>query len=514
MKLLKSYTVKKNSTNRIMTRSNKLLITLLGVCWFGLLHAQNAFTLKEAQDFAVKNQVNTLNAQVDYDYAVAQKNQIRGIGLPQVSASIDYRINQRTVFNSLIKKQLDDAYDVFNSQVPNSGITRERFETLSSTASNYYINNDTILNTKLTQGLSNYEVGLIKQAASAGGGFTQIFTTAFNAKSQTTLNFSLSQIIFSSDYLVALQTSQVYLGLAKQNVTMAEIQVKIAVAKAYYNVLVGRERTKLLQANIEKLKKLLEDTREYQKQGFVENIDVMRIEVNYNNLVTENKKVQNLLTLGEAALKFSMGFDILQPINLKDSIQNIDSPELAQPGKSNFKNRIEYNLLESQLRMNELNLKRYKYSPMPTLAAYAQNGWNQYGSDKYFYRQTVFGLNMNIPIFSGGQKKYYTQMAKLSMQKTKNNIKNAENGFDLEYNAAVVSYNNSIESLQSQKKNMLLADEVFKISQIKFENGVGSNLELVNAQQSAREAQANYIEALYNFYSSKLDLDKAQGNIK
>jgi outer membrane protein TolC len=209
-----------------------------------------------------------------------------------------------------------------------------------------------------------------------------------------------------------------------------------------------------------------------------------------------------------------MGYDILQPISLKDSIQNIDSPELAQPGKSNFKNRIEYNLLESQLKMNELNLKRYQYSPMPTLAAYAQNGWNQYGSDKYFYRQTVFGLNMNIPIYSGGQKKYYTQMAKLSMQKTKNNIKNAESGFDLEYNAAVVSYNNSIESLQSQKKNMLLADEVFKISQIKFENGVGSNLELVNAQQSAREAQANYIEALYNFYSSKLDLDKAQGNIK
>jgi hypothetical protein len=478
------------------------------------LTRSKCITLKEAQDFAVKNQVNTLNAQVDYDYAVAQKNQIRGIGLPQVSASIDYRINQRTVFNSLIKKQLDDAYDVFNSQVPNSGISRERFGTLSATASNFYINNDTVLNAKLTQGLSNYEVGLIKQAASAGGGFTQIFTTAFNAKSQTTLNLSLSQILFSSDYLVALQTSQVYLGLAKQNVTMAEIQVKIAVAKAYYNVLVGRERTKLLQANIEKLKKLLEDTREYQKQGFVENIDVMRIEVNYNNLVTENKKVQNLLTLGEAALKFSMGYDILQPISLKDSIQNIDSPELAQPGKSNFKNRIEYNLLESQLKMNELNLKRYKYSPMPTLAAYAQNGWNQYGSDKYFYRQTVFGLNMNIPLYSGGQKKYYTQMAKLNMQKTKNNIKNAESGFDLEYNAAVVSYNNSIESLQSQKKNMLLADEVFKISQIKFENGVGSNLELVNAQQSAREAQANYIEALYNFYSSKLDLDKAQGNIK
>jgi outer membrane protein TolC len=497
-----------------MSRSNKLLITLLGVCWFGLLHAQNAFTLKEAQDFAVKNHVNTLNAQVDYDNAVAQKNQIRGIGLPQITASVDYRFNQRTVFNSLIKKQLDDAYEEFTAGFPNSGISRERFETLSSTASNYYINNDTILNSKLTQDLNPIEIGLIKEAASGGGGFTQIFTTAFNAKSQTTLNISASQILFSSDYLVALQTSQVFLGLAKMNITMAEIQVKIAVAKSYYNVLVSRERAKLLQINIEKLKKLLEDSRAYQKEGFVENIDVMRLEVNYNNLVTENKKVQNLLTLGEAALKFSMGYDITTPITLKDSIQNIESPELAQPGKANYKNRIEYSLLESQLKMNELNLKRYQYSPLPTVAAYAQNGWNQYGSDAFFYRQTVFGVNMNIPIFSGGQKKYYTQMAKLSIQKTKNNIKNAESGFDMEFNAAVVAYNNSIESLQSQKKNMELADEVFKVTQVKYQNGVGSNLELVNAQQSLRESQANYIEALYNFYSAKLDLDKAQGNIK
>lgn len=491
-----------------MLQSNKLLIALLGVCWFGLLHAQNAFTLKEAQDFAVKNQMNTLNAQVDYDYAVAQKNQVRGIGLPQITASVDYRINQRTVFQSLINKQLDDAFEKFQNENPGFPIRRTFFDSLSMGASTFFQTENNMYN-----GLPDPLKNLVKSQNSSGG-FSSLIGTTFNAKSQTTLNLSVSQILFSSDYLVALQTSQVFLGLAKQNITMAEIQVKLAVAKAYYNVLVSRERAKLLQINIEKLKKLLDDSRAYQQEGFVENIDVMRLEVNYNNLVTENKKVQNLLTLGEAALKFSMGYDILSPISLKDSIQNIESPELAQPGKSNFKNRIEYNLLESQLKMNELNLKRYQYSPLPTVAAYGQNGWNQYGSDKYFYRQTVFGVNMNIPIFSGGQKKYYTQMAKLSIQKTKNNLKNAESGFDMEFNAAVVAYNNAIETLLSQKKNMMLADEVFKVSQVKYQNGVGSNLELVNAQQSLRESQANYIEALYNFYTAKIDLDKAQGNIK
>jgi outer membrane protein TolC len=160
-------------------------------------------------------------------------------------------------------------------------------------------------------------------------------------------------------------------------------------------------------------------------------------------------------------------------------------------------------------------LKRYKYSVLPTLAVYGQNGYNQYGTtDKYFYRQTVFGLSLNVPIFSGGSRYYNTQMAKLNVDKSKNNIKNFESAIDLETNAAVVNYNNAIESIGTQKKNMLLADEVFKVTTLKYENGVGSNLELVNATQSIRESQANYIEALYNFYNAKIDLDKALGNIK
>jgi len=474
-------------------------------------NAQSAFTLKEAQDYAVKNNPNVVNSQIDYELAVAQKNQVRAIGLPQINATADARWNQRTVFQSLINKQLDDAFATFKEQNPTSNIQQDEFNKLFNTSSSYFSSPNAAF---IALGNDKERQGIISNAVQSGG-FSGLIGTTFNAKNQNTLTLSVSQILFSSDYIVALQTSSVYLGLAKMGTKLAETQIKTSVAKAYYIVLVGRERIKLLDINIEKLKQLLDDSKAYLKEGFIENIDVSRLEVNYNNLVTESKKVRNLLSLGEASLKFAMSYDIMQPISLSDSIQNVESPEMAQFSKSNYKNRIEYNLLETQLKMNELNLKRYKYSVLPTLAAYGQNAYNQYGTtDKYFYRQTVFGLSLNVPIFSGGSRYYNTQIAKLNVDKTKNNIKNFESAIDLETNAAVVNYNNAIESIGTQKKNMLLADEVFKVTTLKYENGVGSNLELVNATQSVRESQANYIEALYNFYNAKIDLDKALGNIK
>jgi len=484
-------------------------------------NAQSAFTLKEAQDYAVKNNPNVVNAQIDYELAVAQKNQVRAIGLPQISASADARWNQRTVFQSLINKQLDDAYAAFKEKNPTSNIQQDEFNILFNTSSSYFSSPNAAF---IALNNDKERQGIISNAVQSGG-FSGLIGTTFNAQNQNTITLSVSQIIFSSDYIVALQTSSVYLGLAKMSTKLAETQIRISVAKAYYNVLVGRERIKLLDANIEKLRQLLDDSKAYLKEGFIENIDVSRLEVNYNNLETESKKVKNLLALGEASLKFAMSYDIMQPINLSDSIQNIESPEFAQFSKSNYKNRIEYNLLETQLKMNELNLKRYKYSVLPTLAAYGQNGWNQYlqakenlrpgqKNDTYLYRQTVMGLSLNVPIFSGGSRYYNTQMAKLNVTKTKNSIKNFESAIDLEANAAVVNYNNAIESIGTQKKNMQLADEVFKTSTLKYENGVGSNLELVNATQSIRESQANYIEALYNYYNAKIDLDKALGNIK
>jgi outer membrane protein len=480
-----------------------------------------SFTLQQAIEYAVKNSPTVQGAQIDYDYAKAQKNQIRGIGLPQISFSTDYRWNQRNLFASIIENTTKESYKTYKSSVPNTTISEDRFGELGQSASSYILQPSPILNADSGK-LSGEEKIFVKNTASSGDGGFGVIGTAFNSPYTSSVGFTASQIIFSSDYIVALQTAKTYLEFSKQNIVISEVQLKANVAKAYYTVLVSKERAKLLDANVEKLKKNKEELMAYNKQGFIEKIDVDRIEVAYTNLITEVTKVKRLLDLGEASLKFNMSYDISQPITLTDSIIDVSNVQPIAYAKPDYNNRPEYILAQKGQQLNALALKRDQYSVLPTIAAFAQNNWSnysQFASADYFtglkwYRQTVLGASLSLPIFSGGQKYYAQKMSKLKIQKTAQDIRTLENVINIETQSSVINYNNAILSMQAQKKNMELASEIFRVAQIKYTNGSGSSLEVLNAQTSLREAQINYTDALYSYYNAKIDYEKATGTLK
>jgi outer membrane protein TolC len=122
-------------------------------------------------------------------------------------------------------------------------------------------------------------------------------------------------------------------------------------------------------------------------------------------------------------------------------------------------------------------------------------------------------LNLNIPLFSGLQRTYKVQQEKLELKKIENGFKSLEKGIDLEIKQATINYQNSIEALKSQEENMGLAENVAKVTKIKYEQGVGSNLEVIDAESSLRETQVNYYNALFDASIAKTDLDKAFGKL-
>ena len=88
-----------------------------------------------------------------------------------------------------------------------------------------------------------------------------------------------------------------------------------------------------------------------------------------------------------------------------------------------------------------------------------------------------------------------------------------QNSIDLEIKQATVTLTNSLESLKSQKRNLELAQEVVRVARIKYQQGVGSNIEVINAEADFKEAQTNYYSALYDAFIAKVDLDKATGQL-
>ncbi|MDP3468114.1 MAG: TolC family protein [Daejeonella sp.] len=431
---------------------------------FSALHARAQltdtvahFNLQEAIEYAQRNQSAIQNAKIDEEIAANTVKQTIGIGLPQVSGNLN--------FNDFLK-------------VPTNLLPGEFF----------------------------------------GQPGTQV-PVQFGVKYQSAFGLEVNQLLFDGTYLVGLQASKTYRELSNKSLTRSRIETAVAVSKAYYSVLVSNEQLSLLDANLLRLKKSLNDTKALYANGFVEKIDVDRLTVLNNNLETERENVIRLLEFNVNLLKFQMGMSIQSKLTLKDSIaglQVVQSMDVYD--EDAYKNRIEYSLLETQKKLNELDLKRYKSQFLPSLSAFGSTSQSLQSNNfnTLFDRSfptTVIGFRLAVPILSGGIKLYQVRNAKLEILKTQNNLINLRNGISLEVEQAQTTYRNGLKSLENQNRNMELAQEVLRVTKIKYEQGVGSSIEVTSAETSLKEAQNNYINALYDLLINKVNMDKALGKI-
>lgn len=331
----------------------------------------------------------------------------------------------------------------------------------------------------------------------------------------------LSQLLFDGSYLVGLKASRTYKELSQRSFKRSKIDTRVNVTKAYYQVLVSNEQIRLLDADLAQLKQQVDQTLAQNKQGFVEQIDIQRIQVQYNNLQTTKDNTVRLLVLNYQMLKFQMGMPINEELILTDKLEDVQmDANAADSGDTTFyHNRIEYNLEETNIKLNQLDVQNKKARFMPTLG-FVANSSISYQSKSFGslfntqYPATYVGLSLNIPIFSGGQHKYQLRQSEITVQKSQNDLENIRNGILLQANSARIAYINSLKSLDNQKENQKLAQEVLRVSKIKYGQGVGSSIEVTQAQTDLETADNKYIQSLYDALVSKVDLDKAYGKIQ
>lgn len=425
------------------------------------------FSLREAVTYALQNNVNVTNSQLDIESAKARVGEIRAVGLPQISA-------QASLQHSL------------------------------------KIQNVILENGAGPFGDSTRPVG-------------SVLAFPFQLKNNALFAVTLNQLIFDGSYLVGLKAASTYNNLSQKSAVQSKIAVTEAVTKAYYSVLVNQERLELLRYNVERIDTLFRQTQAQFKNGFVESIDVDRIEVQYNNLKIDQQRTERLVELTKHLLKFQMGYPVSNPIEITDklAIQNVETLGIEQNTTFNHSQRIEYSILETQKELAALDIKNVRAGYLPQLVAGLAYGYNPAASqlNKIFdfkdrwYNYSTFSVQLSIPIFDGFQKRYKGQQARLTLEKTNRSLQFLQNSIDLEIQQSNVNLANSLDALKTQRRNLELAERVAKVTKIKYEQGVGSNIEVINAEGSLREAQTNYYSALYDALISKVDADKATGKL-
>ncbi|MEY2894972.1 MAG: hypothetical protein RIS42_691 [Bacteroidota bacterium] len=444
-----------------MIRLRKIYAGLFLLC--SMTASAQSFILKDAVDYAIVHHVQVKNSQVDLQNASAKINEIKAIGLPQVNAAIGYQ-------NSLILQRVFIPASIFNPAAKPDELIAAKFGVTNSGSTGVAVN----------------------------------------------------QLLFDGTYLLGLKASEVYKDLSMKTLTQSKQQVAENVTKAYYGILVNEKRLSILQANVGRLDTLLKETKALNAQGFVEKIDVQRLEVQANNLRTELENVYRLQELSYSLLKFQMGYPMETPIRLAETLEQIELSHRLLDDQDlpfNYGNRIEYSILKTQENLAELDLKSIKAGYLPRLVASANYGYNaganSFGDllSKSWFDNATIGFSLQIPIFDGFSKKYKAIQSANNLQKVRQSYDLLKSSIDLQRSQSIISLKNALESLKEQKANLDLANEISRVTRVKYTQGVGSNLEVLNAETSIKESQGNYFTALYNALIAKVELAKSNGTL-
>jgi outer membrane protein TolC len=456
----------------LLTALLLLLVSATGVT----AQTRYELTVKDAVDLAYKNVIELKNAQVDYRLQEAQNREIFGRALPQVSATI---------------------------------------------GSQYYIKLPQFLFPNAAEaGIYNV---LIRENLLPQG--TKIPSPTFSAVSfQQPWNLNagatVQQLLFQPDVFVGLQARQTALDLSGAVIEQTKEKIKDSAYKRYYAILIAQKQLFFLNESVKRLEKLYRDDSIMYKNGFAEKLDLDRVQVQLNNLRTTTSIVESGVSLSYAALKFALGVSQKDSVILKEDL----TPETLREGVLDdafkYEDRAEIRTLDYARRLRELDIKRHRLGYLPTVALagnYSVVGMGPkfFTSNSTTWFRTAFvGLNINVPIFDGSQRKQRVKQAELNVEKVSNTIDLARQGIDFEQVITRESLKNALRNLDIQEQNQQLAQRVYNTTKLKFEEGLGSSFEVLQADQDYQTAQANYFNALYNATIAKISYQYSLGKLQ
>lgn len=370
----------------------------------------------------------------------------------------------------------------------------------------------------INENVKNGNTGATITAPAGGFG---VIAAQFGTKYNANAGLQLQQLLFDGQVFVGLQARRTSMEFQKKNAEVTEEAIKTNIYKIYYQLVVSKSQIDLLDANIARLEKLKHDANELYKNGFAEKLDVDKVAVQLSNLQTEKQKALNSIEIGYLGLKTLMGMPVKDTLVLTDKItEDQIKQDILTDTAYQYTNRVEYQYLSLAKRLNEYNIKRYQLSYLPTLAlsgVYSKQAqrstFDIFAKDGNWFTTSYVGLNLSVPIFSGFSKDAKVKQSRIELQQTENNLNSLKLSIDNDVKQAQLNFASAIHTMDFQKKNMALAENVFEQTKKKYDAGTGSNTEINSVQTDLVTAQTNYINAMYAAVIAKIDYLKAIGKL-
>ena len=340
-----------------------------------------------------------------------------------------------------------------------------------------------------------------------------------NLTQYSALGLQASQVIYNNDVLLAAKTAKYSRQYYKQNTVSSQINVVADVSKAFFDVLLSEKQLDILNEDIVRLQRSLKDAYNKYQAGTVDKTDYKQATISLNNSIATRKQTAEAIKSKLAYLKQIMGINAGTTLLLSyDSTRYESEAYIDTNQKLDFNNRIEYQLLQTQKSLQNINVNYYRWGFLPSISAV--------GAYNYFYLSDRFsnlysnanasgyyGLTLSLPIFQGTKRLQNLSKAKLQDERADQDLLNSENTINAEYVEALGDYKSNYTSWVLLKQNVDLAKDVYKVVSLQYREGIKTYLDVIVAQSDLRTAELNYYNSLFELLSSKIDLEKSLGTL-
>jgi outer membrane protein TolC len=435
---------------------HKFIIFLLFTTSLNAQENKYSFTLQEAVEFAINNNRAIQNAERDVKIALQTKRETTATGLPQVNANIGY--------NNWIEQQV--------SLIP-----------------------------------AEFFGGAPGQFSQVTFGTTQTMNSSINIK----------QKLFDGSYLVALQAAKVYLEISKNAREKTTNEIRKVVAYSYGNVLLAEENLEIVDSNIALLEKNVWELSKVYENGLIEEESLQQLQLTLSGLRSNQRYTKRLKNIAYQILNNSLGLNLTTKVVLTNSLEElVIFYSSLNPSKSENEigEVIDFKIAVNSVKSDELLLKLEKSKSLPTLNAFI-NGSYSGNSERFSFTEnsqkwfgaSLFGVTLDIPVFSSFKRSASTQRARLNLEKSKSNLEDTTNKIKLEINTARSNYEFAVEDYEIKKKSLDLSKNISTKNEIKFFEGLTTSFDLSQAQRQLYMAQQDYLQSMLNILLKRVDLE-------
>lgn len=414
-------------------------------------------SLEDAKNYARENNYDIINATKDIEIARQRVRETTAIGLPQLSGAIAYN-------------------DFIN--IPTQLIPGEFFD-------------------------------------EPAGSFIPVkFGTQYNMS----VSGTLSQLIFSGEYIVGLQAARAFVDFSNKQFDKITIELEYIVAESYYLTLVAKRNIGIVESTLESLNEIRQANELLFENGFIEDIEVDQIRLLISDLEASLMDIKNNYNVSMNFLKFQMGLKLETQIELTDQLDDhlaLVDQQLLLGQNFDYRLNIDYQILQNQQELAFLDLRRNQSLYLPRLSAFVnysenaqRNAWDFFDGSKDWYRTTIFGVQMDIPIFESGNRSARVKQKKIQLEQLQVLDEQLQTGLDIEYNTRRNNFLNAWRVHQNKQQGLEIAQKIYDRTRMKTLEGVATSIELQQTYNQYLNSESDYVMSMLQLFRSKLELEK------